>query len=214
VLSLFSSIVIMLFVQSVTYNIADPDDGSCEACEDESCCLSLSSTLNSNEDRCYWESSSARWVANISSASSSGVGSGGSCHFREIGEDMVRMFIVAMISALVSAPLALSVQYLIMNVLAKETSLSGEEAEKEKQRHVERREERARTIRRLDLGATPSLSSSSDLAENCGGSLLQDMNNLLGELSAHYGSLVANERADQAKEFRGALSALSSSSLP
>ena len=51
VLSLFSSIVIMLFVQSVTYNIADPDDGSCESCEDESCCLSLRSTLNSNEDQ-------------------------------------------------------------------------------------------------------------------------------------------------------------------
>jgi hypothetical protein len=31
VLSLFSSIVIMLFVQSVTYNIADPDDGSCSS---------------------------------------------------------------------------------------------------------------------------------------------------------------------------------------
>jgi hypothetical protein len=115
---------------------------------------------------------------------------------------------VAMISALVSAPLALSVQYLIMNVLSKETSLSGEEAEKEKQRHAERREERARATRRLDLGATPSPSSSSDLAENCGRSLLQDMDNLLGELSAHYGFLVGKGRADQAQEFRGALSPL------
>jgi hypothetical protein len=55
VLSLFSSIVIMLFVQSVTYNIADPDDGSCEACDSVSCCFSLKSTLNLNEDRCYWK---------------------------------------------------------------------------------------------------------------------------------------------------------------
>jgi hypothetical protein len=55
VLSLFSSIMIMLFIQSVTYNIADPDDGSCEDCEDESCCLSLKSTLNTNEDRCSWK---------------------------------------------------------------------------------------------------------------------------------------------------------------
>jgi hypothetical protein len=54
VLSLFSSIVIMLFVQSVTYNIADPDDGSCEACKDECWCLSLRSTLNLRESRCYW----------------------------------------------------------------------------------------------------------------------------------------------------------------
>jgi hypothetical protein len=41
----------MLFVQSVTYNIADPDDGSCEACNDESRCLSLRSTLNARESR-------------------------------------------------------------------------------------------------------------------------------------------------------------------
>jgi hypothetical protein len=54
VLSLFSSIFIMLFVQSVTYNIADPDDGSCEACRDENRCLSLRLTLNSNEGQCYW----------------------------------------------------------------------------------------------------------------------------------------------------------------
>ena len=44
VLSLFSTIVIMLFIQSLTYNISDPDDGSCEVCESESCCLSLSSS--------------------------------------------------------------------------------------------------------------------------------------------------------------------------
>jgi hypothetical protein len=43
----------MLFIQSVT-NIADPDDGSCAACDDESCCLLLKSTLNSNHDRCSW----------------------------------------------------------------------------------------------------------------------------------------------------------------
>jgi hypothetical protein len=96
-LSLFSSIVIMLFVQSVTYNIADPDDGSCEACKDESKCLSLISTLNMRESRCYW-------VTNSSSTFMPE-----SCHFREIGGDMTRMFIVAIISAIVSAPFALSI---------------------------------------------------------------------------------------------------------
>ncbi len=57
VLSLFSSIMIMLFVQSLTYDIADPDDGSCELCEEESCCISLRSTLNSQESRCHWSQS-------------------------------------------------------------------------------------------------------------------------------------------------------------
>jgi hypothetical protein len=117
---LFSSIVIMLFVQSVTYNIADPDDGSCESCEDESCCLSLESTLNVNEDRCSWEDSS----------STNSTGSEGSCHFREIDGDMTRMFIVVMISTVVSAPFALSIQYLIMNVLSKDIVTEKEEQKK------------------------------------------------------------------------------------
>jgi hypothetical protein len=40
----------------------------------------------------------------------------------------------------------------------------------------------------LLCGLSPSLSSSSDLAETCGGSLLQDLDDLLRELSAHYDS--------------------------
>jgi hypothetical protein len=111
VLSLFSSIVIMLFVQSVTYNISDPNDGSCESCDAETCCLSLKSTLNPHQHRCYWEP-----FGDLSWNSTSS----GSCSLREIGDDLNRMFTVVLISAIVSAPFALSVQYLIMNVLSKE----------------------------------------------------------------------------------------------
>jgi hypothetical protein len=204
VLSLFSSIVIMLFVQSVTYNIADPDDGSCESCDAESCCLSSKSTLNSNEDRCYWVS--GHWVANISSSSSFEIGSQGSCHFRDIGEDMTRMFIVAIISAVVSAPLALSVQYLIMNVLSKQC-VSKDEVTKENQRYQSRKTQQWRTTRQIEMGVAPSsseASSSTELVENCGRTLLDDLNNLLNELSVHYASLLelGREKEDQAKEFQ------------
>jgi hypothetical protein len=206
VLSLFSSIVIMLFVQSVTYNIADPDDGSCESCEDESCCLSLRSTLNSNEDCCYWEPFTRS--ANLSSSTvSSAVKSPGSCHFRDIGEDMTRMFIVAIISAVVSAPLALSIQHLIMNVLSKHTALTGEEAEKERVRKKSRRSKRI--SRRVDVTVPPSVtaalhpSGSVELDERCGRTLLDDLNNLSGELFAHYTSLLAQGQGKRkAKEFR------------
>jgi hypothetical protein len=187
VLSLFSSIMIMLFVQSVTYNIADPDDGSCEKCDDERCCLSLKSTLNSNEYRCHWESTNT---------STPGLGSQASCSFREIGGDMIRMFIVAMISAIVSAPLALSVQYLIMNVLSKQC-VSEVELEKERQIYEQRRAERLRSTRRLDVSP-----SSQELAEWSGSSLLDDLNNLLKEVSKHYMSLVGSGKHDQAREFR------------
>jgi Na+-transporting methylmalonyl-CoA/oxaloacetate decarboxylase gamma subunit len=184
VLSLFSSIVTMLFVQSVTYNIADPDDGSCEKCEDDmDCCLSLKSTLNQQENRCYWKSSS--------SPSSSAEGS---CHLRDIGEDdLMRMVIVAMISAIVSAPLALSIQYLIMNVLSKRC-VSDEEIEQGKQKIQTSRNQK---FRRTAGASLPKL------VESCGQNLLEDLNNLLKELSAHYTALVANKEDDQGIEFRG-----------
>jgi hypothetical protein len=129
-------------------------------------------------------------------SSSSAIQSQGSCHFRDIGKDTIRMFIVAIISALVSAPLALSVQYLIMNVLSKE-SVNEEEEAKKMQEYQTRR---VRSTRRLD-GVSPSSLLPSELEENCGRNLLDDLNNLLRELSAHYAFLLAR-REDQAKEFR------------
>jgi hypothetical protein len=188
VLSLFSSIVIMLFVQSVTYNIADPDDGSCEACKDESRCLSLRSTLSTRESRCYWQTDS--------SSSSTG-----SCHFREIGEDMTRMLIVALISAIVSAPFALSVQSLIVNVLSKET-IDEEELEKEKQKMHEARLRRTQSLRLRETIA----STSTDPVEigDGGGSSDNDLKKLQTELTAHFKYLkTKSEGVASAKEFRG-----------
>jgi hypothetical protein len=183
-LSLFSSIVIMLFVQSVTYNIADPDDGSCEACEDEIHCLSLSSTLNVRESRCYWQTSSTQ------TDSDGSVPGLGTCHFREIGGDMTRMFIVAMISAIVSAPFALSVQYLIATVLSRKT-FDEEETEKDNQVFQEKRTQSRRSV-----------AISTDLVECCGSSSLEDYNNLQNELSEYYKHLVTKREKVAAEEFR------------
>jgi hypothetical protein len=80
------------------------------------------------QSRCYWEPTV--FTESASRTDGGGLESvSGFCHFREIGEDMTRMFIVALISAIVSAPFALSVQYLIATVLSKET-MSGEEEKK------------------------------------------------------------------------------------
>jgi hypothetical protein len=188
VLSLFSSIVIMLFVQSVTYNIADPDDGSCEACKDENCCLSLRSTLNSNEFRCDW-------ISGVPSANLTSFPDQGSCRFRDLGEDMTRMFIVAMISAVVSAPFALSFQYLIANVLSK-TTISEAEKENERKRYQQLKMQRlARAVLPSD-----SLTPSRDLVEECGGSSEEDYRNLLHELSKYYNTLVPGSTKE--KELR------------
>jgi hypothetical protein len=187
VLSLFSSIVIMLFVQSVTYSIADPDDGSCEACQSESRCMSLRSTLNLRQSRCYWEPA----------VSSEGEESG-SCHFREIGEDMTRMFIVAMISAIVSAPFALSVQYLIVKVLSKET-MSPEEEKRERENSKALKLRRMLSTRKMSIDPDVSMT---DLVESCGRSTQDDLNHLLKEVSAYY-KYLQKQKNEQAREFRG-----------
>jgi hypothetical protein len=188
VLSLFSSIVIMLFIQSMTYNIADPDDGSCEACEDESCCLSLKSTLNSNEYRCYWERSYS-------------VEEGGSCLFREIGEDMTRMFIVALISTIVSTPLALSIQYMIANVLSKEALYLGE-AERERQQSYLKRIQKLLSSRKTLMPGSQVATTTPDLTESSGRCLQEDLNNFLKELSEYYKWMLV-EKTNEVEEFRG-----------
>jgi hypothetical protein len=192
-LSLFSGIVIMLFVQSVTYNIADPDDGSCEACKSESRCLSLSSTLNMRQSRCFWQPVSSK----IETATEDGGSESGSCHFREIGEDMTRMFIVALISAIVSAPFALSVQYLIATVLSRET-VDKAELEEHKQELEARRTQLILSQRQR------SAVTSQNLVESCGRSSLEDYNNLQRELSEYHAQLKKKEDgATEAEEFRG-----------
>jgi hypothetical protein len=207
VLSLFSSIVVMLFVQSVTYNIADPDDGSCEACESESRCLSLRSTLNTRQSRCYWKTDSD----SVTFSSSSD----GSCHFREIGGDMTRMFVVVLISMIVSAPFALGVQYLIVNVLSKRT-IDEEQLEKETQKVSDLRIEKLMSVRQkhsdrlkeprvprpLSLGDIPTTDGTN--VESLPGSSSDDLRNLQAELTAHYKYLKARSATEiQAREFKG-----------
>jgi hypothetical protein len=48
--------------------------------------------------------------------------SSGRCHFRPIQGNLIRVATIALISAVVSAPLSLGVQYLISNILSKETA--------------------------------------------------------------------------------------------
>jgi hypothetical protein len=101
VLSLLVNIVTMLFLEAVTFDLADPDDGSCERMNTEPDCLSEQSSL-ANENKCYWDLSTS------------------SCHFRPIDNDFIRVMIVALFAALISTPFALVFQSLIMFVLAGE----------------------------------------------------------------------------------------------
>jgi hypothetical protein len=192
VLSIFSSIVIMLFIQSVTYNIADPDDGSCEACDDQNCCLSLKSTLNSQEDRCYWTQESSDF-GNTTVLDSTLDPS--SCHFRSIDQAMTRMFIVAVISSVISAPFALSVQYLIGNILSRETLVTSDVSSTNNNNDntsvvvVKKRS----TRRNVDAHKK---SPEDEIEEICGSTLQQDLQSLLSDITWLFQRLSDEEKSD------------------
>jgi hypothetical protein len=92
---------------AITYNIADPDNGSCEQSRNEMSCMKIKSSLNSEQPMCYWTYDSGN----------STTGSG-SCHYRPINNDLQRVVFVALISAILSTPIAVFTQYLIREFLA------------------------------------------------------------------------------------------------
>jgi hypothetical protein len=106
------------------------------------------------------------------------------------------MLIVALMSAIVSAPFALSVQALIVNVLSKET-IDEEELKKENQKMYEARIRRTQSLRHRATTASLELV---ERAEG-GGSSDNDLKNLQTELTAHYQYL--KTRGASAKEFQG-----------
>jgi hypothetical protein len=100
-LSLSVSVIVMLFMQAVTYNIVEPDDGTCEAWSNEQYCLAEKSRLASDASMCFW--TNATIVA--------------SCHYQETSNDIMRTLYVAVVSSLLSAPLALFQNWLFLHIL-------------------------------------------------------------------------------------------------
>jgi hypothetical protein len=107
--------MIMLFIEALLYNVTDPDDGSCDRSSTATDCRAHMSSLASNEQMCYWEGD----IVGDSSSDVSDVS--GDCYFRDLRGDATRVLIVALISAVIGAPIALAMQYIISNVLCKET---------------------------------------------------------------------------------------------
>jgi hypothetical protein len=104
VLSLSTNILIMLFVQSLTYNFTHGDDGTCERFHSRAGCLSLPSDYATSGHKCYWRSDQS-----VSS---------GSCHYLQPDDSVLVVMFVAIFSAFVSAPAAILADWIIQNVLA------------------------------------------------------------------------------------------------
>jgi hypothetical protein len=105
IISLVTNVLTMLFVQAITYKITNPDDGSCEILTTETTCLSAKSPFNSADSKCYWVAGYRK----------------GTCHFSEPADNLTVILFVAIFAAIISAPIALAVDWLVMNILSAPT---------------------------------------------------------------------------------------------
>jgi hypothetical protein len=111
VLSLATNIIIMLFVQSLTYDLTNGNDGSCERLTSEDSCLEPKSAFATGSSKCFWTPSSSVTTSSVD----------GSCQFIQPDNSMEVVLFVAIFSALISTPIALLADWFIINVLAAPT---------------------------------------------------------------------------------------------
>ena len=119
IVSLATNIIVMLFIQSLTYDLTKGDDGSCESFKSEEACLEPKSQYSSSMPRCYWtydDSPSAAITA-------------GECHFVQPDNNFTVVIFVAVFSALVSTPVALFADWIIENVLSVPTAQESDDDE-------------------------------------------------------------------------------------
>lgn len=104
VMSLATNIIIMLFMQSLTYSLTNGDDGSCAKFTNEVDCLRPRSSYEDGSPMCYWI------IADNES--------GGECHYIEPDSSVTVIVFVAIFSGMVSTPIALCTDWIIQHILA------------------------------------------------------------------------------------------------
>ena len=105
VMSLTTSVVSMLFIQALTYNINNPDDGSCELQQTRAACLAQTSSIQEGAPKCYYTYDNGS----------------GSCHFNQPASNIQVVMFVAIFAATVSTPIAISADWVICNLLIAKT---------------------------------------------------------------------------------------------
>lgn len=108
VLSLATNMIIMLFMQALTYNLTNNNDAVCLGFHTEQTCLERESPYRTGGSLCAW----------IPSTENSG---DGQCLLIEPDSSMEIVIFVAIFSALVSTPIALLVDWLVSHVLCAPT---------------------------------------------------------------------------------------------
>jgi hypothetical protein len=108
VTSLATNAIVMLFIQSITYNLTNPDDGTCEALRTEVACLQPQSPFATGESKCAWVATSATEHA---------------CVYVEPDQSVRIILFVAIFCAIVTTPIALAADWIILNVLSARTKV-------------------------------------------------------------------------------------------
>jgi hypothetical protein len=107
VMSLATNAIVMLFIQSITYNLTNPDDGSCALLTTEAECIVPTSPFATGESKCAWVYNAAA--------------SKGECAYVEPDQSVRIILFVAIFCAIVTTPIALMADWVIGNVLAAPT---------------------------------------------------------------------------------------------
>lgn len=149
------------------YGIADPDDGTCEKQKTVSQCLDESSDFEAGKNMCYWDYETEK------------------CHINDVSGSLERIVIVAIISALFSIPIALTIQWILSECLARRTETASDHKDFSRQRNT--------TV-------TPSLSLSNSAEHPVSASvLLNEYKALTAKMKAYRSALNGSEL----KEFDG-----------
>jgi hypothetical protein len=105
VLSLATNIIIMIFIQSIIYNLANPDDRYCKNLTSMLNCEKLRSQMNSKESKCKWEIDIM-------------LKNGGRCNFNQSTSSWTVIMLITLFSAVASTPIVLFLNYIIFDILA------------------------------------------------------------------------------------------------
>jgi hypothetical protein len=105
VLSLISNVIVFMFIQSITYNLTNPDDGSCNELNTEVKCLVPKSPYGTGGSKCIWVSDK-------------------SCEFNPPANSAQIVLFVALFSALIGAPIIVFISWIIHNILCASSTKS------------------------------------------------------------------------------------------
>jgi len=101
--SLATNMIIMLFMQSLTYNLTNPDDGSCESFKTSPSCEAARSPYSTGDSKCAWMSDTEE------------------CKFMEPSSQIKVVLFVAIFCAIISTPIALLVDWILLHIIAAPT---------------------------------------------------------------------------------------------